>query len=100
MISEEALAGEYKLENIDIIEFYMTWTERDSLFNYAFEAISNSAQTNVNCTEYIGNLDLYMNNFNNSISCKYRSVCIWPEVSPNLSDLYKFMKKRIDISDN
>jgi len=100
LISEEALMGEYKLENIDTIEFYMTWTERDSLFNYAFEAISNPAQTNVNCTEYMGNLDLHMNNLNNSISCKYRSVCKWPEVSTNLSDLYKFMKKRVDISDN
>lgn len=100
LISKEALMGDYELEKIDTTYFYLTWTERDSLFNYVFEAISNPSQTNVNCSEYIGNLDVSMINLNSSISCKYRSVCNWSEVSPNLSSLYKFMKRRIDISDN
>lgn len=100
LISKEAFMGTYELEKVEHSTITLEKNERDSLFTYAQSVVKNAVQTNIFCTDYVGNIDLILSNKNSYITYKYRSVCDWSEVSPELMKIYTLLSKKAEISTN
>ena len=73
-------------------------SERDSVFKYVFEIIKNPINTETECSDYVGNLTLKIENEYSQLSAKYRSICAWDTLSVDTQKLYELLNTKINFS--
>jgi len=75
-------------------------SEKDSIAIYVQQIIRNPIETDLFCTDYVGNLHVTIRNFNSSFSAHYTSVCQVDTLSAETRKLFKILNSKIYFSDN
>jgi hypothetical protein len=80
-------------------KFVLKSVERDSLYEYVFDLITNPTFTDRNATDYAGYVRVKLIDRNTTLTCEYKSVGEWSTVSPATANIYKLLKRKIPIAD-
>ena len=88
----------YKVEDTINTKIYLTENEKDSLKEWILSSIIEPKFTEVNASDYVGNVELKFINGNTILSCKYRSVGEWNEVSKNTEKIYNLVSSKTKLS--
>ena len=88
----------YIIEDTVNTKIYLTNDEKDSLKTWILSSIQKTKFTNKNASDYVGNVKLIFTYLNTSISCEYRSVGAWNEVSENTQKIYTLLNSKTEIS--
>ena len=89
---------EYKPINRGQEYFNITQQEKDSLFKYVYDIVSNPVYTDQYATCYVGNISISFSIGNTTQVCKYNSVGNWTTISLSTERLYHFLSKKTKIS--
>ncbi|WP_289663564.1 hypothetical protein [Flavobacterium panacagri] len=88
----------YKLDTIEKKIFVMTESERDSIYKYTHQIITNPAFTDVMATCYAGYVLVKIRDRRTTLMCEYESVGEWSTVNNDTKKLYDLLKTKIDIA--
>lgn len=79
-------------------KIYLTKIEKDSLSKWILSSIIKPKFTNLNATDYVGNVKFNFINLNTNLSCEYKSVGNWNKVSDNTEKIYNLLAKKTKLS--
>ena len=82
-------------KDIKTFNVYFTPAEKDSIYKLTRDLINHPANRKRKCTEYVGQLELYIDYGQFTLSGNYTSVCDWTTLSIKTQQLYGLLKKRI-----
>ncbi len=88
---------EYKPINRGREYFNVSQQEKDSLFKYVYDIITNTVYTEQFATCYVGNISIGFSTENTSQICRYNSVGNWTTISPSTERLYCLLKEKTKI---
>lgn len=88
---------EYKPINRGKEYFKINQQEKDSLFKYVYDIVSNPVYTDQFATCYVGNISISFSVGNTTQTCKYNSVGDWTMISPSIQSLYRLLKAKTKI---
>jgi hypothetical protein len=80
---------------IDTIKAYFTKAEKDTLFNLAKEIVSHPVVNTRHCTDFVGDLDIFINYGDVRQQINYAGVCDWNTLSDRTMQLHNLLRKRI-----
>ena len=78
---------------------YINRQDKDSLFKYVYDIVTNPVYTEQFATCYAGNISIGFSVNNTALMCKYNSVGNWTTISPSTKILYSLLKERTEISE-
>lgn len=90
---------EYRLINKGKEYFNINRQDKDSLFKYVYDIVTNPVYTEQFATCYAGNISIGFSVNNTALMCKYNSVGNWTTISPSTKILYSLLKERTEISE-
>lgn len=88
---------EYKPINRGQEYFNISQQEKDSLFKYIYDIVTNPIYTEQFATCYAGNISIGFSIGNTSQICRYNSVGNWTAISPSTERLYSLLKEKTKI---
>ncbi|MFV0470163.1 MAG: hypothetical protein ACK5MK_14710 [Dysgonomonas sp.] len=88
---------EYRPINRGQENFNITQQEKDSLFKYVYDIVSNPVYTDQYATCYVGNISISFSIGNTTQICKYNSVGNWTTISRSTERLYHLLSKKTKI---
>lgn len=88
---------EYKPINRGQEYFNISQQEKDSLFKYIYDIVTNPIYTEQFATCYAGNISIGFSIGNTSQICRYNSVGNWTTISPSTKRLYGLLKEKTKI---
>ncbi|MBK5721870.1 hypothetical protein JGH11_13400 [Dysgonomonas sp. Marseille-P4677] len=77
--------------------FKITQQEKDSLFKYVYDIVTNPVCTEQFATCYVGNISIGFSMINTTRICKYNSVGNWTTISPSMYRLYSLLNEKTKI---
>lgn len=95
-INESAI--EFKPINRGQEYFDISQQEKDSLFKYVYDIVTNPIYTEQFATCYVGNISIEFRIGNTTRICSYNSVGNWTTISPSTKRLYHLLKEKTKIS--
>lgn len=90
---------EYKPINRGQQYFDISQQEKDSLFKYICDIVTNPVYTEQFATCYVGNISIGFRVDNTTRICKYNSVGNWTSISPSMNKLYLLLNEKTKISE-
>lgn len=98
---EEIKIDEYTTEHKPINRgqeyFNVSQEDKDSLFKYIYDIVTNPVYTEQFATCYVGNISIGFSIENTTQICKYNSVGNWTTISPSTKRLYSLLRERTRI---
>ena len=88
---------EYKPINRGQEYFNVSQQDKDSLFKYIYDIVTNPVYTDQFTTCYVGNISIELSIGNTTQICKYNSVGNWTTISPSTKRLYSLLRERTRI---
>lgn len=92
-------AIEHKPINIGREFFSISQQEKDSLFKYIYDIVTQPIYTDQYATCYAGNISIGFTVGQTTQICKYNSVGNWTTISPSTEKLYRLLKEKTKISE-
>jgi hypothetical protein len=80
------------------INFTLTNIERNSLYTYVLDLITNPCFTEKGATDYAGYVQVNLIDRNTKLTCEYKSVGEWSTVSSATEKIYNLLKRKIPIA--
>lgn len=77
--------------------FNVCQQDKDSLFKYVYDIVTNPVYTEQFATCYAGNISIGFSVGNTTQICKYNSVGNWTTISPSTVRLYDLLKEKTKI---
>jgi len=88
----------YTIEDTVKTKIYLDKNEKDSLKNWIKSSILKPKFTDLNASDYVGNVELNYIYRNTTLSCKYYSVGEWDKVSENTKKIYNLLNSKTELS--
>jgi hypothetical protein len=88
----------YIIEDTIKTKIYLNKLEKDSLKTWIKSSILKPEFTDLNASDYIGNVELKYIDRNTTLSCKYYSVGEWNKVSENTKKIYNLLNSKTELS--
>lgn len=88
----------YEIEKTELQKLFFTKAEKDSLSKFIYQTITTPKFTNRLATGYVGNVKLSYKKENMNLTCEYKSVGDWTEVSQNTHKIFTIINSKIPIS--
>ena len=88
----------YKILDTVKSKIYLTKIEKDSLSKWIISSIIKPKFTNLNASDYVGNVKFNLKYLNTNLSCEYNSVGNWNKVSDNTEKIYNLLVKKTMLS--
>jgi len=89
---------EYRPRNRGQEYFKISQEEKDSLFKYVYDIVTNPIDTEQFATCHVGNISIGFSIGRRTSTCIYNSVGNWTTISPSMNKLYSLLKERTKIS--
>ena len=80
------------------VNFFLTDSEKDSLYSYVFDLITKPFFTDRAATDYAGYVQVKLIDRNTTLSCEYKSVGEWSTVSTTTKKIYNLLKTKIEVA--
>ena len=88
----------YKIIDTLKSKIYLTKIEKDSLSNWIISSIIKPKFTNLNASDYVGNVKFNLKYLNTNLSCEYKSVGNWNKVSDITQKIYNLLSQKTELS--
>lgn len=79
----------------DTVKAYFTKTEKDTIFNLAKEIVSRPVISSRHCTDFVGDLDVFINYGDVRQSINYSGICDWNTLSDKTLKLHNLLRRKI-----
>jgi hypothetical protein len=90
---------EYRPINRGQEYFDISPQDKDSLFNYIYDIVTNPVYTDQFATCYVGNVSIGFSVGNTTLACKYSSIGNWTTISGSTKRLYNLLRMKTKISE-
>lgn len=88
----------YILEDTVKTKIYLSKTEKDSLKTWIKSYIVKPRFTDLNASDYVGNVELKYMDRNTTLTCQYSSVGDWNNGSENTAKIYNLLSSKTELS--
>jgi len=81
---------------IDTVKAYFNKAEKDTIFRLAKEIVAHPVINGRHCTDFVGDLDIFINYGDVRQQINYSGICDWNILSDNTLKLHNLLRRKIE----